>query len=87
MKELRALLILNKLLLDYEYVDDEDRDSILFAIEELEALQAPKTCETCVYFFQRFTEDGYLKYNKCDNDVNCCYDKFGCTYHKPKAQQ
>lgn len=63
---------------------EDNLNNIKEAIAELEALQEPKTCDGCKHFFQRFTEDGYLKYNICDKGVNSCYDKFFCAHYQPK---
>ena len=69
MKELKALEILNYIVSygEVDFKEDKTEEQVVDFIKEaraeLEALQAPKTCETCKY------------YTKCDDAYNYC-DKF-----------
>lgn len=68
---------------DMNYVDAERHKKIKESIAELEALQEPKTCHSCV-----FNEDKFCMHCDVPDGDTVEYIKFsGCGLHQPIPQQ
>ena len=84
MKELKALEILKRFSNEDAYYYDESFaiswEEISEAIAELEAIQAPKTCDTNCFYYAKYQKDNCSNIYPCIRKDSQIIDRF-----KPKS--